>query len=233
MKNIVYERAELLYGLIKLAEECEDVSYWAKKAKESKDLIELDCVNEYECKIENHKTKMRVIVGDHQAELIWKKFGELMTDLADEKYEDFEDVRIQNIPVAYGVVKDYTLLTASRRKPKVKIKVNFEEYIVKEDIHFFMEYFYRRSFADSSLSLEHMKIENLSLLLDDLKYNPVLMEKGRNIKHSRREKMEELFHNDEMKFIQNELFGECEDGKLACVVNCWDNMINWDIPDEV
>ncbi len=221
MKNKVYDRYELLYGLIQLAEECEDAEYWRLKAKESKDLIELNLVNDYECKIDNYQTKMRIIVGEEQGKLIWAEFCELMHELADEKYKDFEELRLKNLPISYGVVKDYTLLDGYNKRKKVKVKVNFQEYTIKQEVHFFMEYFYERYMLNKDMFFD------VGTTIIDLKDCPILEQRGRNLPESYKD-MDYIFHSEELKSIKNELFGEVDDGGgYYCLVDFWDNMVDW------
>ena len=212
-----------MHGLIKLADDCEIADYWYKKAKidglikEDKTLDDLNVVSEFDHKIENYKTTMRIVIGEEEGKILWCEFVQHMLDVRDGKYEDLDDLHADILPIAYGVVTDYTLKGGRHHRKKVKVQVNFEEYVIKQEAHFFMEYMYKRWLDDKP------KHFDVGTTIIDMQDDYDLAQIGRNLPDSYT-KMESIFHSDELKMIQNQLFGVDNEGKMYCLVTCWDNM---------
>ena len=58
LQNKVYDRNECMYGLLKLAEQCDLSDYWSQKFKEDKTFSDINGAEEFDLKIENFRTGM-------------------------------------------------------------------------------------------------------------------------------------------------------------------------------
>ena len=220
LQNKVYDRNECMYGLLKLAEQCDLADYWSKKFKEDKTFSDINGAEEFDLKLENFRTGMYIILGSNEeCRLVWNEFRQHIKDLEECKFKNHQDIIEQMLPVAYGVVTDYTLKSGRHYRPKVKVKINYEEYIVKQEIHFFMEHMYKRWLNNES------EFFDSATTIIDLKDDYDLEQMGRNLPESYT-KMDSIFKSDLQKELMNKLFVKCgDDGEYLCNVTCWDMLL--------